>query len=279
MQPAWRPADPELAAAIRPWDFALITDSPNESLPQTLAVTHSSTPLAPGRHAARRRGPSLAGLMPDTVRQRFAFGPTQVSLVAVLVALGLGVTAWWAIHTRPQATQSGSPRISEVGPSPSALLPLESTNQVSAELIVDVSGKVRRPGIAVLSAGARVVDALEAAGGVRRGVDLGALNLARPLVDGEQILVGVPQPDGVGAAAAAPPSSNSAGDASPGALVNLNTAGQVELETLPGIGPVTALAIISWRTQNNGFGAVEELLDVQGIGEATLAQLAPHVTV
>ena len=103
-----------------------------------------------------------------------------------------------------------------------------------------MAGKVRRPGIAVLPPGSRVVDALEAAGGARRGVDLTSLNLARPLVDGEQILVGVPVPAGVvgslgGDAGAA---------ATAGALVNLNTADPPTLETLPGVGPVTAGAIV-----------------------------------
>ena len=139
---------------------------------------------------------------------------------------------------------------------------------------VDVAGKVRRPGIAVLDAGSRVVDALEAAGGVRPGVDLSGLNLARLLVDGEQILVGVAVP------AAAPPAAASPGAATPGAtLVNINTAGLAELETLPEVGPVTAQAIVTWREDNGGFTAVDELLEVDGIGEATLEAMAPFVTV
>jgi competence protein ComEA len=141
-------------------------------------------------------------------------------------------------------------------------------------LVVDVAGKVRHPGIVRLPAGSRVVDAVDAAGGPRRGVDLGALNLARVLVDGEQVVVGVPEPAGVAASAASAP-----GAGSPGALVNINTATQAELETLPGIGPVTAQAILQWRSDNGAFGAVDELMEVSGIGEATLADLAPFVTV
>jgi len=209
-----------------------------------------------------------------------------VAILAVIIAVGLAVTAWWAIVQRPHfsdvppavaMTVAASPLLSGPPQSQAAGVPAGEPAQQgsdSAQLIVDVAGKVRQPGIAVLKPGSRVVDALKAAGGARRGVDLGSLNLARPLVDGEQILVGVPQPAGVGAAAAASPSPGA-----PTTLVNLNTATQPELETLPGIGPVTAQAIMSWRTQHDGFGAVEELLDVQGIGEATLAQLAPHVTI
>ena len=136
---------------------------------------------------------------------------------------------------------------------------------------MDVAGKVRRPGIAVLPAGSRVVDALEAAGGARRGVDLTALNLARPVVDGEQILVGVEPAAGVaGTLGSTPPTGE--------ALVNLNTADAAALDTLPGVGPVTAEAILSWREDNGGFTSVDELLEVDGIGEATLADLAPLVT-
>ena len=138
---------------------------------------------------------------------------------------------------------------------------------------VDVAGRVRRPGIVVLAAGARVVDAIKAAGGARPGVDLSSLNLARLLVDGEQVLVGVAAPAGVvgSLGATAVPT--------PGVLVNLNTATQPELEALPEVGPVTAQAILAWRTEHGGFTSVDELLEVDGIGEATLATVAPLVTV
>jgi competence protein ComEA len=143
-------------------------------------------------------------------------------------------------------------------------------------VVVDVAGKVRRPGIVRLPVGSRVVDAVEAAGGPRRGVDLSSLNLARVLVDGEQVVVGVPAPGGVAASAASTPD---AAGGPQGALVNINTATQAELETLPGIGPVTAQAILQWRTDNGAFSAVDELMEVSGIGEATLADMAPFVTV
>jgi competence protein ComEA len=143
----------------------------------------------------------------------------------------------------------------------------------TGSVTVDVAGKVRRPGIAVLDPGSRVVDALKAAGGARDGVDLSGLNLARVLVDGEQILVGEPAP--VGLAASAVPSAGAPG----GPLVNLNTASEAELEALPEVGPVTAQAILAWRTQHGGFSSVDELLEVDGIGDATLGQLAPYVTV
>jgi competence protein ComEA len=135
-----------------------------------------------------------------------------------------------------------------------------------------VAGKVRRPGIATLPLGSRVVDALQAAGGARRGVGLGSLNLARVLADGEQILVGI-EPVGAPEAAVGPSGSPAGGK------VNLNTATAEQLDTLPGVGPVTAQAILDWRQKNGRFGAVEDLLDVKGIGDATLAELRDHVSV
>ena len=202
-------------------------------------------------------------------------GPGTFAAVAVLVALGLVSTAWWAIQSRPQEL-SVTPVLAAPAASATPLGDLiPEVDDQQGELVIDVSGKVRHPGIAILPAGSRVVDALAAAGGARRGVDLGLLNLARPVIDGEQILVGLAQPSGVAAAAAAPPQ----GSTPAAGPVNINTAGQAELETLPGVGPVTAQAILTWRTEHDGFAAIEELLDVQGIGEATLAQLAPHVTV
>ena len=143
-------------------------------------------------------------------------------------------------------------------------------------VIIDVAGKVRRPGIATLPLGSRVVDALEAAGGARRNVNLTSLNLARLLIDGEQIVIGVPPPGGVAAPAASAPGAVG-GAASP--LVNLNSATQAELETLPGVGPVTAAAILQWRTDYGTFTSVDELLEVSGIGDATLAEMAPFVTI
>jgi competence protein ComEA len=137
-----------------------------------------------------------------------------------------------------------------------------------------VAGKVRHPGIAVLDAGARVVDALAAAGGARPGVDLTGLNLARALVDGEQVVVGEPAPSGVAAQAA--PSGVPSG---PVTLVDLNTATADQLDALPEIGPVTAASILAWRDEHGGFSSVDELLEVDGIGEATLGKLAPYVTV
>lgn len=224
----------------------------------------------PGRHASRRL--SVAG---------FQLSPVHLAVVAVVAALAVGLASWWAVRDQaeavPVAVSSASSPLASVSPAEAGAADPTGVGAngsggsgTSVELVVDVAGKVRRPGIAVLPAGSRVVDALEAAGGARRGVDLTSLNLARPLIDGEQILVGVEPVAGVAGSLTAP----SGGDS----LVNLNTADQATLETLPGVGPVTAESIIAWRTDSGGFTSVDELLEVDGIGEATLADLAPLVT-
>jgi competence protein ComEA len=222
----------------------------------------------PGRHASRRL--RIGGLQ---------LGPAHLAVVCCVAALAVGLAAWWVVRDQAEVVPVAPP--AAAGASPAPLAPLDPVGATASgsseaaapteELVVDVAGKVRRPGIALLPPGSRVVDALEAAGGARRGVDLTSLNLARPVVDGEQILVGVE---------AAPGVAGSLGTSVPGGenLVNLNTADQAALETLPGVGPVTAEAILGWRDTNGGFTSVDELLEVDGIGEATLADLAPHVT-
>ena len=214
----------------------------------------------PGRHASRRM--RIGGLH---------LGPVHLAVVAVVAATAVGLAAWWAVRDQAEIVPA-TPVTSERAAEPLAPVPTSSAAaDDGADLVVDVAGKVRRPGIAVLPAGSRVVDALDAAGGARRGVDLTGLNLARLVVDGEQILVGVaPAPGVAGNLGTAPPEGAS--------LVNLNTADQTVLETLPGVGPVTAEAILAWRTDNGGFTSVDELLEVDGIGEATLDDLAPLVT-
>lgn len=148
-------------------------------------------------------------------------------------------------------------------------------------LVVSVAGRVNNPGLVTVPPGARIADALAAAGGVVPGTDLVTLNLAQPLDDGQQILVGVTAPAGAGAvsggsaAAAAPGSAAGAGVG----LVNLNSATATVLETLPGVGPVMAKAILDWRTKNGSFRRVDQLSEVSGIGPARLAQLRELVTV
>jgi competence protein ComEA len=258
----------------------LAEEAPEEG-PDTAPDNLPVVPV-PGRHAARRAGRAFADSLPATLRGRVVLGPGPVAVVAVLVAVGLAVTCWWVVRGDPEviaplSATATSPSSGDLVDLPSAGADPGSTGPSSGEsggkVTVDVAGKVRRPGIAVLDAGSRVVDALAAAGGARPGVDLSAVNLARVLVDGEQILVGRPAP--MGAAASAVPTPGAPG----GPLVDLNTASQAELETLPEVGPVTAMAILAWRDEHGGFSAVDELLEVDGIGDTTLGRIAPYVTV
>jgi competence protein ComEA len=235
----------------------------------------------PGRHAAR--GPRRQLSMP--ARPATPFGAAQIAVVAVVAAVALAITAWVVVLSDEQpidltATNpvSAAPLVDPGALAPPSGAPLASevpgSGASPGTVVVDVAGKVRRPGIAVLPAGSRVVDALEAAGGPRPGVRLTSLNLARLLVDGEQIVVGVAPVAGAAASAVAVPGAPTTGQ-----LVNLNTAGAAELDTLPQVGPVTAQAILAYRDQHGGFASVDELLDVDGIGEVTLARIAPFVTV
>nr|WP_249126327.1 ComEA family DNA-binding protein [Streptomyces sp. A2-16] len=140
-----------------------------------------------------------------------------------------------------------------------------------AEIVVDVSGKVREPGIQRLPAGSRVADALKAAGGVRPGTDTDGLNRARFLVDGEQVVVGGPAAPAPASGAGGPVVGGPAGTAS--APVSLNTATVDQLDTLPGVGPVLAQHILDYRTQHGGFRSVDELREVNGIGDRRFADL------
>ncbi len=209
----------------------------------------------PGRHAAR-----------DGV----TIGGAQLAVVVAVVVVLVGAGAWWlASGAEPKVTTTSTPEAPDLV-TPLGQSPPSGAVSPAGSVTVDVAGRVRRPGIAVLDAGSRVVDALDAAGGARPGVDLTGINLARVLVDGEQILVGVDPPAGVAASAAT--------GAPVTALVNLNTADQVALESLPDVGPVTAQAVLAWRTEHGAFTSVDQLLDVDGIGETTLAKITPYVT-
>lgn len=199
----------------------------------------------------------------------------EIPHVRVLAALAVAASVllvWWLLAGRPRTSEPVAPLAfaSTAAPAPSAA-PLSGT------VIIDVVGKVRRPGIVTVPKGSRVYQAIEAAGGLKGRVDTTPLNMARELTDGEQILVGlepvevIDGPAGTGVpGSGAPPA---------GGKVNLNTATAEQLDTLPGVGPVTARAILGWRDTNGRFGSVDDLLDVKGIGEATLAELRDLVVV
>jgi competence protein ComEA len=136
-------------------------------------------------------------------------------------------------------------------------------------LVIDVAGEVRRPGLYRLRSGARIDDAITAAGGPTSKAELDTVNLAAPIADGEQVVVPGRGAAGAAAAAASPPAAGS----SPTAPLDLNTATLEQLESLPGIGPVTAQKILDYRQAHGAFHSVTELQGVPGIGPAHMAQL------
>jgi competence protein ComEA len=191
---------------------------------------------------------------PPPRRLRLSIGAAVVvALVVLSGAVGLGLL-------RGQAAPAESIPLSTPG----------STVESSGELYVHVLGAVETPGLYVLSPGARLVDAVGAAGGTRDDADLAAVNLARVLTDGEQVVVPV-----LGAAAAIPGGAAAADDG----LIDLNTADLAALETLPRIGPALAQRILDWREENGRFRSVDDLLGVPGIGEKLLAGIRDGVRV
>lgn len=270
----------------------------------------------PGHRLSLRLGDRV----PLTVRSAFCgrFGAHHLAVLVLVLAAALCLAAWWALSARPEvqavpgtvtppstvpappspsiaAAPIATPPIPPTAPAATpttpvagqphpGLPPLAPASDAAAEqlLVVDVAGKVRRPGIVILPWGSRVADALEAAGGVQPRVDLVTLNLARMLVDGEQLLVGIEAATVPGPGTWPDPTVVPQPVATPGApavLVNLNTATLADLDTLPGVGPVTAEAILTWRTENGAFSTVDELLEVSGIGDVTLGELRDLVTV
>jgi competence protein ComEA len=257
--------DPPGAPAVPP-DPPAAPESP-ETTPPRLPVLGGSSPFDPGRR-----------------------GVKALAAVAVLVVLAAGFLAW---RSRPQAelvtpdlraSVAAAPGALTAGPGPGgpATPPAGAGGAEAAggtEVVVAVAGKVRRPGLVRLPPGSRVADAIEAAGGVLPGTDLATVNLARKVADGELILVGVPGAAApAGAAAAGGPAGPAVPGAAPGDKVNLNTATLAQLDALPGVGPVLAQRILDYRTSHGGFRSVNDLRQVDGIGDSRFEDLKDLVT-
>lgn len=237
--------------------------------------------------------PPTLGELVDVGRQRFvlrhpSFDATYAVLVVAAVA-GLGGMVWALITARGEAGPVDPVRV--VAPSTAPSTTGATSTTTPSTIVVDVAGAVTRPGPVRVPAGARVVDAIAAAGGARTDADLERVVRAARLVDGQRVYVprrgqteipavvdptGVPDPPGGGATGGDGPIE----PATPvGGPVNLNTADVATLDTLPGVGPATAQAIIDHRDRNGPFGSVDDLLAVKGIGPAKLAELRDRVTV
>lgn len=278
-------------------------------------------------------GSSLRSL-PRMPGRRRAFGRRQLLVITALVAVGLLLGGWAVLRARPVALASpisepttrtaGTARASALSTAPPAPTGAPSDQRVASPtrptsaaappvgsvssspgappIEVHVLGAVRHPGVVRLAGGARVADALRSVGGLTGSASPGRLNLAQPLVDGQQLYLArkghgpseIRDPRAAVGPGAGPStsdgSSTGSGSASTGAStgataagnsttkINLNQATETDLDQLPGIGPVTAGKIIAWRTEHGRFSKIDELQEVDGIGPKTYADLAGRVT-
>ena len=246
-----------------------------------------------GRH--RRSAPPRPAILtvPVALRgvrarpRRLAVLGALVLLVAAAVVLGLRV-AWARSSAQPQpvaAAAHGPPGglVARTVPAAFASKGAAGLPTAAGVLLVHVVGQVLRPGVVRLPPGSRVLDALQAAGGSTSSADLNHLNLARPVADGEQIVVPKPGESvavgGVPGAGGGVAGQGSTSAGSAGGLVDLNTADATALDSLPGVGPVLAQRILDWRTQHGRFTSVDELGEVSGIGDKLMAQIGPKVRV
>jgi competence protein ComEA len=219
-------------------------------------------------------------------------GAIALALVAALAVL---VTIFTLLRDKPAPVMSAKlppvENASTASPRSSASPAAGQPPGPDRPVVVSVVGLVRTPGLVTLAPGARIADALQAAGGAVNGADTIGLNMARPLGDGEQIVVGLApisgQPTALGSSVAsgsapipgAPAPVSGSVKPKAGEVLDLNTATVAQLDALPGVGPVTAAAIVAWRQSNGKFTSVDQLGDVEGIGPARLEKLRALVRV
>jgi competence protein ComEA len=223
---------------------------------------------------AIRADPGRAGL----------FALAAVGVIAVMV------TAFAMTRDKPPPIASAKlppvQMVSSAAPRPSTSTPTPGADQPA---VVSVVGLVHKPGLVTLQPGARIADAVAAAGGTLDGADLIGLNMAQRVTDGQQLVVGIApapgEPTRLGSAvtpsSGGPAGPRSAASPSREAVgpIDLNAATVEQLDTLPGIGPVTAAAIVAWRAAHGSFTSVDQLADVEGIGPARLEKLRSLVRV
>jgi competence protein ComEA len=257
------------------------------------AAQSAQPPLLPPILTRRDRLKSaIVDRLPPTLRGRGAMDRTTGIVLAVSVLLGALLIGGWAVlrakphemsvaRERPLGAVPGAPEAGSVPSIPVATSSGSGSGAASGSgrasgsgVIVDVEGKVAKPGVRTLPAGSRILDALNAAGGALPGTDLTALNQAQILVDGEQVLVGVTPPPPPSAAPGHGKGKKSRGGTE---LVHLNLATAEDLEQLPGVGPALAERIVDYRTAHGPFHSVDELRQVSGFGGQRFDNLASMV--
>ena len=186
------------------------------------------------------------------------YSESQKRALVTISLLAIGFACLLFATTRGSAIAQETPK------------PLLSLSPVKQTILVHVAGKVKKPDVYPLLQGSRVADAIKAAGGAKKGVDLSDINLARILIDGEQIYVGY--------VAAVDRSTPKKSVKKYTGIININRATKAEFDSLVGIGPVIAGKIVTYRNQNGSFMAIEDLLKVSGIGAKTLERIRPRLT-
>jgi len=266
-------ARPDAVAPSEPDDDDSDADTdPNSLLPRW--VQDGSTQHDGGWLARVRADPGRAGAI----------------ALAAIAAIAVLVTVFTLMREQPAPVMSAKLPPVDMAATASRGPSAGPSTRPNQPLVVSVVGLVHTPGLVTLAPGARIADALKAAGGSTDGADTSGLNMARQVDDGEQIVVGMApvkgQPAVLGSSvspgsAAPDPSSSTPRPAkgAPTALINLNTATVEQLDTLPGVGPVRAAAIVAWRNANGKFTSVDQLGEVDGIGPGRLEKLRPLVRV
>lgn len=278
-----RPSD----TAPRPGDTSRWTTATSMFAPSPpTGIPPGSTSPIVGRRAGDARS-SLTGAL-ERAGVRIDPGRRAALAIGLVALAAAAVTGWWVLVGRPHAaviTARGMTSPASAG-LPTRMGGSSGTVATATPVVVDVVGKVRRPGVYRLTLGSRVDDAVTRAGGALPGVDLTSLNLARKVADGEQIAVGVPASTaGLGgpapgaSATTGTGGSSRSGGATPGTPIDLNTATIADLDVLPGVGPVLAQHIVDWRAAHGRFDSIDQLREVSGIGPSKFASLRPLVTV
>jgi competence protein ComEA len=267
-------------------------DRPEQRLDRALSARHPDPPRRGGAGpptAARGQAPPgdhvRAWVVDDSGSPDDPDPPAVTRSISTRAALFAACVAVVALLVVLPRVLSSEPELQPVPPRPvptpsvaeavTVSAPTSSATPNGGAILVHVVGQVRRPGVVRLAAGARVQDAVRAAGGATRRADLAAVNLARAAVDGEQVFV--PKPGEKAPAGSGPAGSGTSGPAVSGGQVDLNTADETQLDALPGVGPVIAGRIVAWRDEHGRFSSVDELTEVSGIGDATLERLRPLV--
>jgi competence protein ComEA len=274
------------------------TELPAQRLQRRLAADPEPEPDADETDAAEEDQNSLLPRWLPDASQRGGWmakvradpGRAGAIALAVVAALAVLVTVFTLMRDRPAPVMSA--KLPPVQPRSSASARSSATPGASPDRppVVSVVGLVHKPGLVTLTPGARIADALQAAGGAVDGADTIGLNMARPVGDGEQIVVGLAPPSGqprvLGSTVSPGSATPSASGPAPGSTktkrpepVDLNTATVEQLDGLPGVGPVTAAAIVAWRQAHGKFTSVDQLADVDGIGPARLEKLRALVRV